>query len=153
MISERLGVFGTVASIIVAYGAALEPARGANDILPGAYSQVSPSTKRIMGVGNEIVIARDRHGRLAFSLNAIRRSDENLGYIAGTLAHLSRKIVWTNTVQDARCRLTFVSLADDMLRVMQDARFGDCGFGYGVLADGVYKRTKPTGRPGSWNGP
>ena len=132
--------------------ATVAPGFCADAVAPGTYREISPATRRVMSVGNEVVFVRARRGRLSFSLNAIRASDNNMGYIGGTLAK-STRVVWTHSSENARCRLTFVPLGSEMLRITQDVRFGDCGFGYGVLSDGLYKRTRATGKLGSWNGP
>jgi hypothetical protein len=145
--------FGAFALLLTAYVASVPPARGADTFQPGTYRQVSPATGRLMSVGNEVVLQADRHGHLRFSLNAIRPSDNNLGYIAGTLPRDAGTIVWSSTKEYARCRLTFAPVAGAFLRLTQDVRFGDCGFGYGVLGDGLYKRTRAGGKLGAWNGP
>jgi hypothetical protein len=145
--------FVAFALLPVICAASLAPARGANALVPGTYNQVSPVTQRVMRVGNEVVLQADRHGRLHFSLNAIRGSDDNMGFIGGVLQRAVGPVVWTNTERYARCRLTFVPVSGPVLRVRQDLRFGDCGFGYGVSGDGLYQRTRPGGKLGPWNGP
>ena len=148
----RLGV-ASAALLAAAFAETVAPVYSADAFLSGTYREISPATRRVMSVGNEVVFLRDRRGRIAFSLNAIRPSDSNMGYIGGTFARNSARIVWTSDKEYARCKLTFVSLPHAMLQITQDVRFGDCGFGYGVLSDGLYKRTQATGKLGSWNGP
>jgi hypothetical protein len=94
-------------------------------------------------MGNSIVLVRAKSGKLGFSINAIRALDMNQGFIAGTFAP-GTKTVWTQNTDDAKCKLTFTAVAGGMV-VDQDIRFGDCGFGYGVTADGTYHWTGEVG--------
>ena len=107
------------------------------ELFPGHYSQINTVTKKPLEIGNSIVLVRAKSGRLGFSINAIRALDLNQGFIAGTIAP-GTKVVWSQTPADGKCKLTFTAIPGG-LRVDQDISFGDCGFGYGVTADGTYK--------------
>jgi hypothetical protein len=127
-------------------------AAAAANLLPGTYNAVSPATHQAAKIGNELVIARTSGKRLSFGLNAIRISDNNTGYIAGSLEDKAN-LVWIDSGNGVRCRLRFVVASPAQIRVTQDTRFGDCGFGYGVVADGLYVRTRNSGKITPWNGP
>jgi hypothetical protein len=107
------------------------------ELFPGHYRQINPVTKKPLDVGNSIVLVRAKSGKLGFSINAIRALDSNQGFIAGTIQP-GTKVVWTQFIPDAKCKLTFTAIPGGMT-VDQDYRFGDCGFGYGVVADGTYR--------------
>ena len=57
----------------------------------------------------------------------------NVGEVSGTANNKTGKFVYENKTQD--CKLTF-EITKEILNVSQD---GDCQFGMGVNADGVYK--------------
>jgi hypothetical protein len=124
----------------------------AASLLPGTYNAVSPATHQPARIGNELVIARTSANGLSFGLNAIRISDKNTGYIAGSIEDKAN-VVWIDSGNGVRCRLRFVAAPPAQIRVTQDTRFGDCGFGYGVVADGLYVRTRNSGKIAPWNGP
>jgi hypothetical protein len=135
--SHRLAV-GALASAVALAAA---PARAQAPVLaPGTYAQVSPLTKKPAKIANVVVLVRGKTGRLAFSVNAIRALDLNQGYVAGILPASGHTVVWSQKADGADCRLTFTATATG-LTVEQDVKFGDCGFGYGVVADGTYLRT------------
>ncbi len=71
------------------------------------------------------------------SIDAIRELDSNQGFVAGTFQPAS-KVVWVQKSDGANCRLTFTAIPNGMT-VVQDAGFGDCGFGNGVDASGTYR--------------
>jgi hypothetical protein len=114
-------------------------ARGATPIehfVPGTYRQIDTVTKKTLPVGNQVVIIAGKAGRLGFSVNAVRQIDTNQGFVAGTLPPVM-PAVWTRTSAAGNCKLIFEGLPKG-LKVTQDAGFGDCGFGYGVSASGIY---------------
>jgi hypothetical protein len=120
------------ALVPVAAGAVNNP-----EFYPGTYRQINTVTKKPLPVGTAIVLVRAKSGKLGFSINAIRALDSNQGFIAGTFQPGSR-VVWTQRAEGANCKLTFTAIPHG-LTVVQDAGFGDCGFGYGVTADGEYR--------------
>ena len=136
-----------IAITVAVAGAALHPAFAAEPttLQPGTYRQVIPATKKLRDPGNQIVFVRGKNGRLSFSVNAIRANDLNQGYVAGTLPANGSTVTWTQKEQGMDCKLTFTASATGM-KVVQDDRFGDCGFGYGVVADGEYLRTASAGK-------
>ncbi len=138
-----LVVLGEFAAVTSAVAAESTLAAGST-LQPGTYGQVNPGTKRVMNPGNQIVFVRGKNGRLSFSVNAIRALDLNQGYVAGTLPSNGPIVTWTQKEDGIDCKLTFMA-AGTGLRVVQDYKFGDCGFGYGVLADGTYTRTAAEG--------
>lgn len=103
----------------------------------GNYRQLNTVTKKPLPVGNTIVLVRAKNGKLGFSINAIRELDSNQGFVAGTFQPAS-KVVWVQKSEGANCRLTFTAIPNGMT-VVQDAGFGDCGFGNGVDASGTYR--------------
>lgn len=104
--------------------------------VPGTYEQIDTVTKKPLDLGSRIVIMAGKAGQLGFSLNAVRQSDQNLGFIAGLLPP-ALPGVWTHNAESGNCKLTFEPVSNG-LRVTQDLTFGDCGFGYGVNASGTY---------------
>jgi len=148
----RLPSSSIAAACAVLFAVAAAPAGAAQGptpeptLQPGSYAQVLPGTKKFANPGNQVVLVRGRSGRLAFSVNAIRALDENQGFVAGTLPGGGRRVVWEQRAAGANCRLTFTATADG-LTIGQDAAFGDCGFGYGVIADGAYQRRPADGLP------
>ena len=65
-----------------------------------------------------------------------------LGGAGARVALTGRDAVWeTQEFTGRLCRLRF-SFGPDELTVTQDGAPEDCGFGYGVRADGTYRRTK-----------
>jgi hypothetical protein len=127
-----------VLAVVVALLAA-PAAAGALDppaLSAGTYAQIDTVTKKPLQPGNTVVFARSKDGWFGFSLNAIRALDSNQGYVAGRLRP-GRVVVWSQKSELGNCRLTFVATVHGMT-VVQDTKFGDCGFGHGVLADGTY---------------
>jgi hypothetical protein len=104
----------------------------ATSLLPGVYAD---------GDDRLNVVARANGGR-DFAIFAIRDHDRNSGFITGTLP--AGAATWSKARPFERCRLSF-TVRGNAIVVAQDAAFGDCGFGYGVLADGIYRRIP--GRP------
>jgi len=104
--------------------------------VPGTYRQIDTVTKKPLGVGSQIVIIAGKAGRLGFSVNAVRQTDSNQGFVAGILPP-ALPGTWTKTSSSGNCRLLFES-AGRALKVTQDLEFGDCGFGAGVSASGTY---------------
>ena len=84
------------------------------------------------------MIIAGKAGRLGFSLNAVRQSDSNQGFVAGTLPGMLPS-TWTQTSEEGNCKLTFEAVPSVGLKVSQDLGFGDCGFGAGVTANGTYQ--------------
>jgi hypothetical protein len=105
-------------------------------LVAGTYVQVSPETRKPLEVGSQLVIIAGKGGRVGFSINAIRALDSNLGFVAGVLTG-RLPITWSQTVVSGNCRLRFEAVPGGV-KVTQDLQFGDCGFGYGVTADGTY---------------
>ncbi len=140
-------------ALATAVAVTASPARAQAPVLaPGTYAQVSPVTKKVAKIGNVVVLVRGKTGRLAFSVNAIRALDLNQGFVAGTLPAGGHSVVWSQKSDGADCRLTFTANASG-LAIEQDLKFGDCGFGYGVTADGTYLRTAADGKLGGPPGP
>ena len=135
-----IAVIGGIAAIVTSPVSAAE-----STLQPGTYGQINPGTKHVMNPGNQIVFVRGKNGRLSFSVNAIRALDLNQGYVAGTLPSNGPTVTWTQQEAGIDCKLTFMA-AGTGLKVVQDYKFGDCGFGYGVLADGTYVRTAAEGK-------
>jgi hypothetical protein len=121
-------------------------------VLPGTYNVVKPGTTKPAAQGNELVVVRAASGRLTFAINAVRLIENNVGYISGSFK-AGDNIEWIENGDGIRCRLRFVATSATLIRVTQDTRFGDCGFGYGVIADALYVRTRATGKIAPWNGP
>ena len=107
-------------------------------LAPGTYRQVDSVTKKRLEVGNQIVIIAGKGGRVGFSINAIRLTDSNLGFVAGAVDG-TLPAIWTRTSASGNCRLTFDVFPPRGLKVVQDAGYGDCGFGSGVSATGNYE--------------
>ena len=107
-------------------------------LVPGTYRQIDSVTKKRLEVGNQIVIIAGKGGRVGFSINAIRLTDSNLGFIAGAV-EATLPATWTRTSESGNCRLAFQALPPHGLKVVQDPGFGDCGFGAGVSATGSYE--------------
>ena len=80
-------------------------------------------------------------GHLSFRIDAVRQLDRNTGTAQGTIRATS-PATWTNHAQYERCRLTFTAPAPHLIVVAQEYAYGDCGFGYGVTADGTYLRVR-----------
>jgi hypothetical protein len=105
--------------------------------VPGTYRQIDTVSKKPLGVGSQIVIIAGKGGRLGFSVNAVRQTDANQGFVAGILP-TALPGTWTKTSSSGgNCRLLFEGAGHD-LKVTQDLEFGDCGFGAGVNASGTY---------------
>jgi hypothetical protein len=141
MTRARLAAFSLIVfSSSLAAGAAgaatPAPAPPAVRILPGTYRQIDTVTKKPLALGNQIVIIAGKGGRLGFSVNAVRQSDMNQGFAVGLLP-VQPPLTWSSTSSSGNCRLTFEALPKG-LKLTQDAGFGDCGFGYGVSANGTY---------------
>jgi hypothetical protein len=115
---------------------AATPAPVSVRIAPGTYRQIDTVTKQALEVGSQIVIIAGKAGRLGFSLNAVRQVDMNQGFVVGLLP-AAPPLTWSRTASSGNCRLTFEPLPNS-LKVTQDVGFGDCGFGYGVTANGTY---------------
>jgi hypothetical protein len=130
--AAALGLFVLLSEVAVAATKAPAPAR----IAPGTYRQIDTVTKQPLELGNQIVIIAGKGGRLGFSVNAVRQSDMNQGFVVGLLP-AQPPLTWSRTVSSGNCRLTFEALPKG-LKLTQDASFGDCGFGYGVSASGTY---------------
>lgn len=123
---------------IGAYGAAKTPS-----LRPGEYRQRDLGSKTVMHIGNRLIF-KAVAGRLAFSLDAVRASDLNTGFTSGSVPLGVSKATWTDSRDGLKCRLTFAATASGVT-IAQDFAYGDCGFGYGVHADGTYARTGPAG--------
>ncbi len=104
--------------------------------VPGTYRQIDTVTKKILPIGNQVVIIAGKGGRVGFSINAVRQIDTNQGFVVGTLPTVL-PAVWSKTSSSGNCKLVFESIPKGM-KVTQDFGFGDCGFGYGVSATGTY---------------
>ena len=126
-----LAVVAALLALPVAAGAVNPP-----ELDAGTYVQVSPASKKPLPVGSSIVLIRAKSGRIGFSVNAVRALDSNQGYVAGSFAPAT-KVVWSNKSEAGDCKLTFTAVPGG-ITVLQDAAFGDCGFGNGVTADGTY---------------
>ena len=105
---------------------------------PGTYRQINTVTKQALPDGSQLVIIAGKAGRLGFSLNALRQSDSNQGFAAGTLPG-TLPATWTQTSEAGNCKLTFEAVPNVGLKVTQDMGYGDCGFGAGVTANGTYR--------------
>ena len=123
-----------VAGLLFATGAA--GAVNAPELYPGTYVQIDTVTKKPLQPGNRVVFVRSKDGSFGFSINAIRALDSNQGYVAGRFRP-GRVVVWSQKSEAGDCKLTLTAIPHGMM-VVQDTKFGDCGFGYGVVADGTY---------------
>jgi hypothetical protein len=121
--------------LVVLLGAAPVPPPPQH-FVPGTYRQIDTVTKKPLGVGSQIVIIAGKAGRLGFSVNAVRQTDANQGFVVGILPAMLPG-TWTKTASSGNCRLLFEGAGHD-LKVTQDLEFGDCGFGAGVSASGTY---------------
>jgi hypothetical protein len=158
--SHRLaaGVLAAAVALIAgvppgAMGATPAPAEPV--LAPGTYAQIAPGTKRPAKIGNTVVFVRGKTGGLAFSVNAIRALDLNQGFVAGILYVGNRhvhQLTWVQKGGGTDCRLTFTATPTG-LTIQQDLKFGDCGFGYGVVADGDYVRVSDHEKLGLPPGP
>ena len=135
MVRDRGPTFFPLVAALAFVGAT--PAPSPPVLLPGTYVQVSPETKKPLDLGNQLVIIAGKGGRLGFSINAVRALDDNQGFVAGVLGADRPPVTWSQASASGNCRLRF-DLVPGGLKVTQDAAFGDCGFGYGVTADGTY---------------
>ncbi|MGH7728724.1 MAG: hypothetical protein ACREM2_08040 [Vulcanimicrobiaceae bacterium] len=126
---------------------ALQPIRAAGDAFrAGVYRQIDPRTNRPFvnlrthrpfGVRSQVDLVRARDGTLAFAITAWRLN-LNSGFVKGSLGRPSGALAnWTSTATGTRCRLHFRTFGKH-LEVTQDLDFGDCGFGNGVTASGLY---------------
>ncbi len=109
----------------------------AQGLAPGTYVQADPVTKRPLPVGSQLVVIAGKGGRAGFSLNAIRTLDSNQGFVAGILPATLPGTWSQNSETTGNCRLRFAPFVHGV-QVTQDATFGDCGFGSGVTASGMY---------------
>jgi hypothetical protein len=154
---RRFATAAAAAAAVVLAGAPVPPASAAPPaaaprLQPGVYAQINPGTKKPADPGNQIVLIRGKDGKLAFSVNAVRSIDLNQGYAVGILPSAGPTVVWTQLTDGAKCKLTFTARANGF-SVVQDATFGDCGFGSGVLADGIYQRSGDAEKLGAPPGP
>jgi hypothetical protein len=120
------------------YGVAAPSGVPSTPLLAGTYRAVDPSTRHPLHPGNELIVRSAGIGSLRFTLNAIRALDLNTGTISGTIID-KLPSTFAQTAPGGKCRLHFAA-ARRGVSVQQDVAFGDCGFGYGVLADGLYER-------------
>jgi hypothetical protein len=127
-----------VCLLVLLTGPAIAATPPPAQLVPGTYRQIDTVTKKRMEVGNQIVVIAGKAGRLGFSINAIRQTDSNQGFIAGVV-ETALPATWIRTSSSGNCKLTFEHLSPRGLKVTQDAAFGDCGFGYGVSATGSYE--------------
>jgi hypothetical protein len=132
MMLLRCSALAAMVTLACGPAAAAAPER----FVPGTYRQIDTVTKKPLEVGSQIVIIAGKGGRLGFSVNAVRQTDANQGFVAGVLPTVL-PATWTRTSSVGNCRLIFEGLAHG-LKVTQDAGFGDCGFGAGVSASGTY---------------
>jgi hypothetical protein len=123
------------AALVTLLGASPAPAP-AERFVPGTYRQIDTVTKKPLGVGSQIVIIAGKGGRLGFSINAVRQTDANQGFVAGILPP-ALPGTWTKASSAGNCRLLF-EVDGHSLKVTQDLEFGDCGLGAGVSASGTY---------------
>jgi hypothetical protein len=123
-------------SLLRAAAMAATPAPAPPRIAAGTYRQIDTVTKQPLTVGNQIVVMAGKGGKLAFSINAVRQADMNQGFVVGLLP-ATLPGTWSQSATSGNCRLTFEALPKGM-KVVQDAGFGDCGFGAGVTASGTY---------------
>lgn len=106
-------------------------------VQPGVYKQIDTVTKKPLGGGSQMIVVAGKGGKLGFSLNATRQVDTNQGFIAGVIP-ASLPYTWTRTAASGNCRIRFEAVGKGLLKLTQDTSFGNCGFGYGVTADGTY---------------
>jgi hypothetical protein len=72
--------------------------------------------------------------------------------VAGTLPATGHTVTWVERGDGTNCKLTFTATATG-LTVVQDVKFGDCGFGYGVYGDGQYVKVSDSVKLGVPPGP
>ncbi len=137
----RHRIVAVVAALAASAGPVPAPA-AAPELGPGTFTQINPGTHHVMPLGNQVVFVRGRDGRLSFSISATHGGEITSSFAIGTLAAGGRSVTWTRRSAAGNCRLTFEALPNLGLHVHQDASFGDCGFGAGILADGIYLRTR-----------
>jgi hypothetical protein len=82
-------------------------------------------------------------GRAHFALECSRGAPSyNSGYIEGFVSLRGSDATFVTTAYGGRCELRF-RFAGDAVTVAHEEEGGGCGFGYGVHADGAYRRTAP----------
>jgi hypothetical protein len=106
-------------------------------LVAGTYRQIDTVTKRALIPGNQIVVVAAKGGRVAFSVSAMRQTDAGLGSVVGVIPAVL-PATWSQSSEAGNCRLTFENVPHG-IRVVQDAGFGDCGFGTGISATGTYQ--------------
>jgi len=106
-------------------------------LAPGTYRQIDTVTKKALAPGNQIVVVAAKGGRIAFSVSALAQTDATLGSVVGVIP-ATLPATWSQSRATGNCRLTFESVPHG-IRVIQDAAFGDCGFGAGISASGTYQ--------------
>jgi hypothetical protein len=109
---------------------------GVPGLVPGTYVQADPVTKKPLAVGSQLVVIAGKGGKVGFSINAVRALDANQGFIAGVLPK-TLPGTWSQSTTSGNCRLHFAPAVRGVT-VTQDLRYGDCGFGEGVTATGMY---------------
>ena len=123
-------------ALLLGSTAAAPTPKPTGNLAPGTYRQIDTVTKKPLVPGNQIVVVAAKGGRLAFSLNAVRQTDAGLGFVVG-LIPATLPVTWTQDAAAGKCRLTFDPVPRG-LRIVQDAAYGDCGFGSAINASGTY---------------
>jgi len=97
--------------------------------------------------GSSIVVAHRGGNKIHVSGEILRvrtRDNVNMGDFSGmsTLEEATKGVVAVN----ADCAINFEFENDfTVLKISQEGSDADCGFGFGVYADGDYTKTRPTG--------
>ncbi len=138
----RREVVALVAALATPLVSPAVSAAPAPELGPGTFTQINPGTHHVMPLGNQVVFVRGKGGRLSFSVSATRGGEITSNFAVGTLPAGGRSVTWTRRSAAGNCRLTFEAQPNLGLHVHQDAGFGDCGWGAGILADGTYVRTR-----------
>ncbi len=153
MLFRRFALCLVVASIVT-------PARASADLpvlQSGTYREVDPRNGTLVRgpLANTLVIVRTGSGALRFSVTAFRPRGAAEGDAANTLPTVvlgalpagRHRVAWSRTANPARdelaCTLVFTADRPETITVRQDRR--TCFLGYGVTANGRYRRTSPTG--------
>jgi hypothetical protein len=136
---------GTIVAFGMLLGAATAPAQ---TLTAGAYRQVDPKTDKTVPYANRLELVGVAPDRLAFSVFVFRQIDNNIGSISGTIPIGATAVYVRDSPGDTRCKLGFIAgPGPNDVTVAQEVVSGDCGFGYGTDATGVYRRVPETPPP------
>jgi len=118
-------------------GATLNPAARRTDGVAGRYSM-----ERANGSGCLLDMAEFQRQRIRFQLFCDRGAPSyNMGFIEGMVPIARGVAVFRDHGQGGVCELR-ITFRHARMEVVQREEHGGCGFGYGVTADGTYRRIR-----------